>query len=106
LTNFVLESSLGFFSIYIIFGNGTITEQKTCFIITPQTCILCCFILGSGVFAQSNIEKGQLIVLYEGELVTNEEGERRHAKYSTQDGSFLFFFSHKGNKLWYVIQIV
>jgi SET domain-containing protein len=58
------------------------------------------------VFAQSNIEKGRLIVHYEGELLTNEEGERRHAKYSTQDGSFLFFFSHKRNKLWYVIQIV
>ena len=27
------------------------------------------------MFAQSNIEKGQLIVLYEGELVTSEEGE-------------------------------
>jgi SET domain-containing protein len=55
------------------------------------------------VFALSDIEKGRLIVLYEGELITKEEGERRHAKYSTQDGSFLFFFSHKGNKLWYVI---
>ncbi|XP_060577680.1 uncharacterized protein LOC132734810 isoform X4 [Ruditapes philippinarum] len=55
--------------------------------------------IGSGVFALSDIEKGRLIVLYEGELITKEEGERRHAKYSTQDGSFLFFFSHKGNKL-------
>lgn len=73
--------------------------------ITPHTCILCCFILGSGVFAEKYIEKGRLVVLYEGELITEEEGERRHAKYTTEDGSFLFFFSHKGNKLWYVTQI-
>ena len=57
-------------------------------------------ISGSGVFASENIEKGQLISYYEGELISGEEGQRRFETLEEKDGCFLFFFSHKGKKLW------
>jgi len=57
-------------------------------------------ILGSGVFASEDIEKGQLISYYEGELISAEEGQKRFETLEEKDGCFLFFFSHKEKKLW------
>ncbi|KAL4221150.1 histone H4-K20 monomethylation [Mactra antiquata] len=50
---------------------------------------------GSGVFAVGSIAKGKLLTHYEGELISKEEGNRRHESYSNRDGSFLFFFKYK-----------
>ncbi|KAL4234518.1 hypothetical protein ACF0H5_006161 [Mactra antiquata] len=54
---------------------------------------------GSGVFAVEDIAKGNLLTWYVGEIISHEDGMRRHTQYSEKDGSFLFFFKFKKKKL-------
>jgi len=54
---------------------------------------------GFGVVATRDYQKGDFLLEYVGEQITQEEGERRQRKYA---GNKMFFFSFKGKKLWYV----
>lgn len=51
--------------------------------------------IGSGVFATRSFLKGEFLLEYQGEHVTAKEGERRDGCYSSEEGSFLFFFGNK-----------
>lgn len=58
------------------------------------------YVLGSGVFALHNISKGKLLTTYDGELLSQKEGDKRHASYRVSDGSFLFFFKDGKKSYW------
>ena len=55
---------------------------------------------GSGVFAEEDLEKGSFVCFYEGLLISGKEGLKRFSKQPENEGSFLFFFSHKGQEHW------
>ena len=46
--------------------------------------------------------RGDFLCCYKGELISKAEGERRKNDYEEELGSFLFFFKHCGNDLWFV----
>lgn len=62
--------------------------------------------MGFGAFAGENIKKGEYIIEYKGELISQEEAERRGIEYDLRHHSFLFNYSkehvldaaRKGNK--------
>ena len=54
--------------------------------------------LGFGVFTTANVEAGEFLLEYRGELVSSDEGNRRRKQYHPNLGSYLFFY----NKFWYV----
>jgi hypothetical protein len=72
--------------------------KKCIFYLTVARSVFC--FTGSGVFAVGNIDKGALLTYYEGELISKEEGDRRHENYEESDGSFLFFFKFKKKNFW------
>lgn len=57
---------------------------------------------GRGVVADKLFQKGDFLCNYKGDLITKAEGERRMEQYGADLGSFLFFFNHNGNDLWFV----
>ena len=58
------------------------------------------FYAGYGVFAEQEFKKGDFIVEYTGDLITNEEAARREAEYETEDvGCFMYYFVHKGTNV-------
>lgn len=68
-------------------------------------CLLfCCIlhVLGRGVFASKQIEFGQFICEYFGELISAEEGEVRER---TKASSFRYFFNYKGSAYWWAFHI-
>ncbi|XP_071823694.1 uncharacterized protein [Apostichopus japonicus] len=52
--------------------------------------------IGSGVFCEKRFKKGDFLLEYRGELISQEEGEHREANYPEEVGSFLYFFCHNG----------
>ena len=58
--------------------------------------------LGWGVFAKRAFAKGEFLLEYKGELVSEKEACDREAAYPANVGSFLFFFKHGSKSLWYV----
>ncbi|XP_071823328.1 uncharacterized protein [Apostichopus japonicus] len=52
--------------------------------------------IGSGVICEKRFKKGDFLLEYRGELISQEEGEHREANYPEEVGSFLYFFCHKG----------
>ena len=46
------------------------------------------------------IAKGDFICEYDGELLTEVEGEQRRDEYEDKEASFVYFFEHNGYKLW------
>ena len=55
-------------------------------------------VLGSGVFTTDNIKKGDFVVEYTGDVISEEEGEK--ILNSKEDaGTYLFFFKDKAGKL-------
>ena len=46
--------------------------------------------------------KGDFVCIYDGELLSSTEAERRLVEYEEEKGSFMFFFKHEGKKLWLV----
>ncbi|PIK59075.1 putative histone-lysine N-methyltransferase pr-set7-like [Apostichopus japonicus] len=52
--------------------------------------------IGSGVFCEKRFKKGDFLLEYQGELISQEEGEHREANYPEDKGSFLYFFCHNG----------
>lgn len=52
---------------------------------------------GRGVFAVEDIQNGQFIVQYHGELLSAKEGNSRERE---KPSSFRYFFKHDGKKYW------
>ena len=68
-------------------------------------CLLfCCIlhVLGRGVFASKQIELGQFICEYFGELISAEEGEVRER---SKASCFRYFFDYKGSAYWWAFHI-
>ena len=59
--------------------------------------------LGRGVFTTKKFSKGDFLLEYKGELVSEDEGYQREDLYETELGSFLFFFKNGSKCLWWVI---
>ncbi|XP_065677366.1 uncharacterized protein LOC136092753 [Hydra vulgaris] len=57
-------------------------------------------IIGKGVFTTKVFAKNDFLLEYKGELISNEEGIKRHEKYGIDKGCFIYFFEHNiaGNK--------
>ena len=56
--------------------------------------------LGKGVFATKMFQKGSFLLEYKGELISQEEGERREEEYDESLGSFIFFFTMGRKTMW------
>lgn len=56
--------------------------------------------LGWGVFTKRTFTKGEFLLEYKGELVSEKEACVREATYPADVGSFLFFFQHGSRSLW------
>ena len=55
-----------------------------------------CFIpKGKGVFATREFKNGDFFLQYKGKLISAKEGEQCEKEYSSEQGSFLYFFSGK-----------
>lgn len=52
--------------------------------------------IGKGVFATREFKNGDFLLQYKGELISAKEGEQREKEYSSEQGSFLYFFQWKG----------
>ena len=60
--------------------------------------------IGYGVFALEDIDVGEFILEYKGDLIMEEEGCEREKKYDKEKkGSFLYFFSFHSKNYWYVV---
>ena len=57
-------------------------------------------ISGQGVFVTRSFYKGEFLVRYTGDLISEEEEERRENAYTEQSGSFLYFFKDGRKKWW------
>jgi len=55
-------------------------------------------ITGRGVRVGEDIEETSFLAYYDGELITEEEGERREEE--EKSSVFRFFFEYKGEGLW------
>ncbi|WEL37923.1 histone-lysine N-methyltransferase EZH2 [Encephalitozoon hellem] len=58
---------------------------------------------GRGLFAQKKILKGKLVIEYVGEIISNEEAERRGAFYDLRRSSYLFDLYSREGVPFYVI---
>jgi SET domain-containing protein len=56
--------------------------------------------LGRGVFTKNEISRGDFLLEYRGELINEEEGQKRERNYDEEFGSFMYFFQYMGKKLW------
>jgi len=54
--------------------------------------------LGYGIFVKRNILKGEFVASYEGERITQVEGEKRLQHDS--DKSYLYFVAYKNERFW------
>lgn len=52
------------------------------------------------MFARKVFSKGQFLLEYRGELITQEEGYLRETDYDPDLGSFLFFFKDGCKGFW------
>ena len=57
---------------------------------------------GLGVFATETLSPGQPLSVYGGKLITNKEAEQLE---NEKESVFRYFFSFKGEKLWYVLSL-
>lgn len=57
---------------------------------------------GRGIIAECPFKRGDFLCCYRGEMISKAEGERRKNEYKEDLGSYLFFFKHNGNDLWFV----
>ena len=51
---------------------------------------------GDGVFTTQQFSKGDFLLVYHGDVLTDKEGVEKEARYPT----FLYFFTYKSKKLW------
>ena len=57
------------------------------------------FSVGYGLFSKRNIDKGEFLAEYAGEVISDEEADKREDQY-TDDVNFLYRFRVNGIKLW------
>lgn len=57
-------------------------------------------LIGKGVFTTEKRRAGAFLFEYHGELISEEEGNRRERTYPADLGSFLFFFKFGRKKYW------
>lgn len=57
---------------------------------------------GRGVMSTLRFTRGELVCEYSGELITFNEARIREERYSTDEsiGCYMYYFEHKGTKLW------
>ncbi|XP_063413298.1 N-lysine methyltransferase KMT5A-A-like [Mytilus trossulus] len=55
--------------------------------------------IGKGVFAERSFSKGEFLLEYDGDLVSNKEGTRRLEEHSNTFGCYVFFFKYGGKSL-------
>lgn len=55
------------------------------------------------MFSTKKFSKGEFLLEYKGELVSEDEGYQREESYGAELGSFLFFFKDGSKSLWYKI---
>ncbi|XP_022104267.1 uncharacterized protein LOC110986593 isoform X2 [Acanthaster planci] len=55
--------------------------------------------IGHGTFVTKDFAKGDFLLQYRGEVISQSEGESRQESYPVEKGSFLYFFQDKGNSL-------
>ena len=56
---------------------------------------------GRAVFTECPFKKGSFVCEYHGELIDIDEAKRREKSYTTEKGSFVFYFQY-GRKMWLV----
>ena len=52
------------------------------------------------MFTAKSFSKGDFLLEYKGELVSENEGYQREESYEAELGSFLFFFKDGSKSLW------
>ena len=59
---------------------------------------------GRGVVSTRRFSRGELVCEYSGELISLEEAREREVEYGKDPsvGCYMYYFSHKSNKLWQV----
>lgn len=62
-------------------------------------CLYIVTVVGIGVFAAKKLEAGRFLFMYEGEKLSEEEGERRLEDTASSGGSYIFFFPSKNGIL-------
>lgn len=56
---------------------------------------------GYGIFAQRDFEKGDFLLNYVGQLLSNSEALEREKKHGRAgEGCFMFFFTFDGKRMW------
>ena len=89
---FILKKYVLYMNVYItvvlVFGEKFPVKILVLFIFT-----------GLGVRTSIKRNKGDFLLFYHGELITEQEGERREAR---ADSTFRYFFQHKHKAWWYV----
>ena len=60
---------------------------------------------GRGVIAARPFSSGDFLCEYAGETIGEREAKKREKEYMKDNtvGSFMYYFTHKSTKLWYVI---
>ena len=59
--------------------------------------------LGYGVFVLRNVQAGEFLLQYPGEVLSAEDGVKREEQYKNEQlGCYLYFFDFNGKKLWSV----
>ena len=58
------------------------------------------FILGDGCYASKSFQKGEFLLEYRGQLITEDEAMRREKVQGNR--TWLFYFSQNGITKWYV----
>ena len=57
--------------------------------------------IGFGVFATKSFKKGEFLLQYAGDVVTEERAQKLEIKYTKANkGSYMYFFKHAGKELW------
>lgn len=58
---------------------------------------------GRSVYTDRPFAKGQFVCEYFGELLDGKQAKLRESLYAEQNkGNFLFYFHHKGKRMWLV----
>ena len=61
----------------------------------------CTALTGRGVFAAQEFRKGEFLMVYDGEVISAKEGERREA---VEETGYRFFLNHykdgKAHRMW------
>lgn len=69
-------------------------------VIFEQSYFILFCLLGRGVFTTKLFSKGDFLLEYKGELITEDEGSRREDLYDPDLGSFFFFFKDGSKCFW------